>query len=60
MFRRKCPRCHKVGLVRSERVFKAGMALTEYSCHGCGHNWQERDADESAKKADVTQNKGVA
>jgi transposase-like protein len=57
----ECPRCHKTGLVRSERVFKAGVSSTEFNCHGCGHTWQERDGDENVKtKSDAAQNKGVA
>jgi transcription elongation factor Elf1 len=43
MFRRRCPRCHKVGLVRGERVIKAGAAVTELFCGACGHAWKEQD-----------------
>ena len=60
MLRRQCPRCHKEGLVRAERVFKAGNSLTEYFCGACEYTWQERDGDETATKSEVPQNKGVA
>jgi hypothetical protein len=62
MFRRECPRCHKTGLVRAERVFKAGSSLTEFFCGACEYTWTERDGDEDevVKKTETTQNKGYA
>jgi len=61
MVKRECPRCHKAGLVRTERVFKAGSSLTEFFCGACEYTWQERDGDDGVKtKIDAAQNKGVA
>jgi transcription elongation factor Elf1 len=41
--RRSCPRCGKVGVVRAERVIKAGHGVTELACGACEHTWTEND-----------------
>jgi hypothetical protein len=38
-----CPRCGKTGLVRMERVIKAGEAMRAYYCGRCEHSWQVAD-----------------
>ena len=39
----ECPRCRKAGLIRTERIFKAGAGTTAFYCGNCGHSWEERD-----------------
>jgi predicted RNA-binding Zn-ribbon protein involved in translation (DUF1610 family) len=40
---RKCRRCGKAGLIRSERVITGRRAVTIYYCGGCGYSWEEQD-----------------
>lgn len=40
---RQCPRCRKPGLLRAERVIKAGKGVTELFCGACGYSWTEAD-----------------
>lgn len=42
-YRVVCPRCQKLGLVRTERVIAKGEARTHYFCGRCLHEWDERD-----------------
>jgi len=39
----ECPRCRKAGLIRTERIFKAGAGTTGFYCGNCGHSWEKRD-----------------
>lgn len=39
----ECPRCRKAGLIRTERIFKAGAGTTRFYCGNCGHSWEKRD-----------------
>jgi hypothetical protein len=49
MTRVKCRYCHRVGLVRSERIFKGRTAITAYYCGGCTRAW--KIADESSDRS---------
>jgi rubredoxin len=42
-YRLVCPRCHKLGFVRAERVIARGRALTHYFCGVCLYEWKEED-----------------
>ncbi len=57
MFRRECPRCHRKGFVRTERVFKGGLALTASFCGACTHTWEQEDGPPSSTKPSFTQAK---
>jgi hypothetical protein len=39
----ECPRCRKAGLIRTERIFKAGAGTTAFYCGNCGHSWEKSD-----------------
>jgi transposase-like protein len=41
--RTECPRCHKVGFVRYEKVIHAGHAERHYYCGSCNHSWIVND-----------------
>ena len=36
----RCPRCHKVGLVRVETVIKGRRTLRHLYCGACSHEWE--------------------
>jgi hypothetical protein len=35
----KCPRCQKVGFIRSENVIKGARAQRHFYCGSCNHSW---------------------
>jgi transposase-like protein len=41
--RTECPRCHKVGFVRHEKVIHAGRAERHYYCGSCHYSWIVND-----------------
>ena len=49
----ECPYCDQAGLVRSERIFKGGSALTSYSCAGCTRAWEVADDTPNGTTAEI-------
>jgi transcription elongation factor Elf1 len=48
--RNECPRCRKVGLVRTETVIKASDAMKACFCGSCGFEWQTEDDGTKIRK----------
>ena len=36
----RCPRCHKVGLVRLETVIRGRRSLRHFYCGACAYEWE--------------------
>jgi hypothetical protein len=43
MYTTECPRCLRVGLVRSEHVIKGPVATVLLYCGSCNHTWERPD-----------------
>ena len=48
----RCPRCHKIGLVRFETVIRAGVVQRNYYCGACNHSWTVTDDGTEARNPD--------
>jgi len=38
--RTECPRCHKTGFVRREKVVRGDETFVSYYCGACNYSWQ--------------------
>lgn len=49
LHRVECPRCHKTGSVRQERVMRGNEPYVNYKCGACRYSWQVKDDPERAR-----------
>jgi hypothetical protein len=52
MTRITCPYCNRIGLVRSERIFKGRSAISAYYCGGCTRSWEMADESRDLSPAE--------
>ena len=50
----RCPRCHRVDLIRMERVITGQEFLRSYHCGSCHHTWEVADNPRKRPRADAT------
>jgi hypothetical protein len=58
-YRLTCPKCHRSGVVRSERIVVGHTAVTHYSCGECLHEWEGEEPPPPHNPPERAQGRGL-